>query len=493
MMKLTIYNKMMMGFSAIITIMIVSSAYVLFELNTVANGAKVILTSNVRIQELARLLQAIIQDENGYAGKYLVSNDETYFSLFVETSKQVDQNLNLLLEKQSSPEDQSLIYEMQKAHDALVAHMQKKNHQTPETNATRKQIRQKYIAILLDSLDILISRNHSSIEKKMVGIESITARSVQVALLLVAVTLFAAITAALIITRTITRPIGDLIKGTEHIARGKFEKILVSSHYEIALLADAVNDMSAKINDVNELRTQMMQQISHELKTPLQAMQSAHDVLKISNSVKDSQIRMLDVFDRGIDKIATFSRQYFDFSKIESGVMQYNMELSDLPEIVEPVVDEAKLIAASKDINLELDFDAVPRVMVDPEKISIIISNLISNAIKYTPNDGKVVVSIGPCDLGVQVKVQDSGIGINPDEISNIFTRFYQASNIKKIACSGSGVGLAIVKAYTEGHGGKIYVESSPDQGSLFKVEFPILNDQPFKAVEAPLSLNKND
>ncbi len=493
MMKLTIYNKMMMGFSAIIAIMIISSAYVLFELNTVANGAKIILTSNVRVQELARLLQATIQDENGYAGKYLVSNDETYFSLFVETSKQVDQNLNLLLEKQSSPEDQSLIYKMQKAHDALVVHLQEKNDKTQETNADKKQIRKTNIAILLDSLDILISKNHSSIEKKMVRIESITARSVQVALLLIAGTLFAAIAAALIITRTITRPIGDLIKGTEQIAHGEFEKILVSSHDEIALLADAVNDMSAKINDVNELRTQMMQQISHELKTPLQAMQSAHDVLKVSNSVKDSQIRMLDVFDRGIDRIATFSRQYLDLSKIESGVMQYNMELSDLPDIIEPVVDEAKLIAASKNINLELDFDTVPRIMVDPEKISIIISNLISNAIKYTPDGGKVGVNIGPCDMGVLVKVQDSGIGIDPDEIPNIFDRFYQASNINKIASSGSGVGLAIVKAYTEGHGGKIYVESSPDQGSLFIVKFPILNGQPSQDAATPLSLSEND
>jgi len=493
MMKLTIYNKMMMGFSAIIAIMIISSAYVLYELNTVANGAKIILTSNVRIQELARLLQAIIQDENGYAGKYLVSNDETYFSLFVETSTQVDQNLNLLLEKQSSPEDRSLIYSMQKAHDTLVAHMLKENKKKSKTNINQKEIRQKNIAILLNSLDILISKNHSSIEKKMVRIESITARSVQVALLLIAGTLFAAITAALIITRTITRPIGDLIKGTEQIAHGKFEKIPVSSHDEIALLADAVNDMSAKINDINELRTQMMQQISHELKSPLQAMQSAHDILKVSNSVKDSQIRMLDVFDRGIDKIATFSRQYLDLSKIESGVMQYNMELSDLPEIVESVVDETKLIAASKNINLKLEFDAVPRIMVDPEKVSIIINNLISNAIKYTPEDGKVVVSIGPCDLGIQVTVQDSGIGINPDEIPNIFERFYQASNINKIARSGSGVGLAIVKAYTEGHGGKITVESNPDQGSLFKVEFPILNGQPFKAVATPVNLSEND
>lgn len=479
-MKLTIYKKMMMGFGAIITIMIISSAYVLFELNTIANGAKIILGSNVKTQELARQLQTAIRDENGYAEKYMVSNDETYFSLFIETSKQVGYNLNLLLEKQFSHEDRSLIQSMQKIHGYLVAGMQDKDNKKPSAN--QKKIRKKNMSILLDSLDILINKNQSSIGKEVTRIETITARSVQVALLLIIATLFAAITAALIITRTITRPISDLIKGSEQIAHGNFEKIIVSSHDEIALLADAVNDMSAKINDINELRTQMMQQISHELKTPLQAMLSAHDVLKASGTLKDSQLRMLDAMKRGIDKITNFSKQYLDLAKIESGVMQYNMELSDLLKIVEPVVDEAKLAAASKNITITLDSVAVSRVMIDTQKVSIIVSNLITNAIKYTREDGKIAVSIGPSDLGVQVKVQDSGIGINQDEIPNIFVRFYQASNIKKIESNGSGVGLAIVKAYTEGHGGKIYVESSLDRGSSFKVEFPIVDDQPFGA-----------
>ncbi|RLB98946.1 MAG: hypothetical protein DRH34_13275 [Deltaproteobacteria bacterium] len=87
------------------------------------------------------------------------------------------------------------------------------------------------------------------------------------------------------------------------------------------------------------------------------------------------------------------------------------------------------------------------------------------------------MVSISPSGLGVQVKVEDSGIGISQDEISKVFTRFYQVNDTKKKVSNGSGVGLAIVKAYTEGHGGKIHVDSSLDQGSSFIVEFPIGTD----------------
>jgi signal transduction histidine kinase len=207
-------------------------------------------------------------------------------------------------------------------------------------------------------------------------------------------------------------------------------------------------------------------------------MQSAHDVLTVSGSVEKLRRKMLAAIKRSIDKITAFSMQHLELAKIETGAMTYKRTLSDIPKIVTPVVDEAKLVAASKNIEIELEVATVPRVLVDMEKVSIIVSNLISNAIKYTHENGKINVSIGLSDRGVQVAIKDSGIGINPEELSNVFDRFYQASNIEKIESNGSGVGLAIVKAYTEGQGGKVLVESVPDQGSIFKIEFPLEDNQ---------------
>ncbi|MCP4552911.1 MAG: HAMP domain-containing protein [Bacteroidetes bacterium] len=476
-MKLTVYKKMMLGFGVIILIMIIASTYVLFELQSVSESAKHIITANVRTQELARQLQAIIQDENGYLEKYLISNDETYFSLFIETGQQVDQNLKLLVD-QESLDDQSLIHGMIETHNALLGGIQAKRNKIVSPDTNQEQIRQQNMSLLLESLDALINNNQAFIQNEIGRIEAITARSVQVALLLIGGTLIVAITAAFIITQTITRPIGDLIKGTEQIARGNFDTIYVSSNDETSLLADAVNDMSAKIYDTNVLRTQTMQQISHELKTPLQAAQSAHDVLKASNAVRFDKLRMLEIININIGKMAHYSHQYLDLAKIESGAMQYSMEMLDLLKIVEIIVEEAKLIASSKDISIELNAIQIPKIMMDKEKVSMVINNLISNAIKYTPGHGKIVVSVGLGEIGVQVQVQDSGIGISQDEIQNVFVRFYQASNVKGARTNGSGVGLAIVKAYSEGHGGRVHVESSLNQGSLFRVEFPIVNNK---------------
>ncbi len=479
MIKLTVYKKMMLGFSTIMTIMIISSAYVLFELATVSKGAKHIITSNVWIQEQARQLQNLIQDENGYAKKYFISKDESYFSLLMETGKQVNLNLTILLDKTSSTEGNSLIHNMLQAHNTILADMQNSQF---DLTADKDLLRQKKMQSLLSSLDLLVTKNHSLIRKEISRIEFINVRSIQVALLLMAGTLFVAIVAALIITQTITRPIGDLIKGTQQIAKGNFEKVYVSSNDEIVLLADAINDMSTKINNTNKLRTQTMQQISHELKNPLQAMQSAHDILKISQAVREDKLTILKIIDTGIEKIANFSQQYLNLSQIESGAMSYDMKSIDLFKIVGPVVDEAKIVADAKKINIEFNCVSSPKVMVDAEKVSMIISNLFSNAVKYTPENGSIKVNIEPCKFGVQIEIIDSGIGIDQDEINSIFTRFYQARNIKKTKTNGSGVGLAIVKAYVEGHGGRINVESCPDQGSTFKVEFPVYGDKPITA-----------
>lgn len=466
----------MLGFGVIIIIMIIASTYILFKLNAVSNAAEMTLTANVQVVDLAKQLQDILQDLNVDAQKYIISRDETYFSLFVATSRQFDQLLNSLLNASSDKTERSIIRNMFQAHESFTVSMRnERDSQETGYNPVRDNRRSESLRILYKSLDHLINSNQVSIENAMSRMKTTTSRSAKVALLLIVLTLLTAVSAAFIITRTITKPIDDLIRGTEQIARGKYEPVRVSSNDEIALLVDAVNEMSVKIKNINELRTHMMQQISHELQSPLQVILSAHDILKdqCSAMMDAEQLQMLDTIRRGINKLTIFSKQYLDLAKIDSGMMKYHMEWTDLSQIVAPLVDDAKFIARSKKITVELVTRAAPKVMVDAKKISIVVSNLLSNAIKYTRNDGTVRVKVGPCTIGAQVEIQDSGIGITPEELPKVFTRFYQASNISRIKSGGIGVGLALVKAFTEGHGGKIYAESVVDSGSTFTVELP--------------------
>ncbi|MBW1851554.1 MAG: HAMP domain-containing protein [Deltaproteobacteria bacterium] len=481
-MKLTIYKKIMLAFCAIITIMVIASVYVLLELNTVSDAAKITLTSNVQSIDLAKQLQTIMYDESGYAQKYLISRDETYFSLFFETSQRVAQYWDPLYNLQPDEPARSLVRNMRQTHESFVASIKSERDQKESGHdPIRDDMRSDSMKALYHSLDRLINLNHLSIGINMSKVETTTGRSIKVSLSLIALTLLTAITVAFIVARTITRPIGDLIRGTEQISRGRFEPISVYSNDEIALLADAFNDMGEKIKKTNELKAQMMQQISHELQTPLQAMLFAHDILKeqTTGPLNDEQLQMLDTISGGINKLASFRKQYLDLAKIESGMMEYNMKPVELLPIVEPLVEDVKLIAARKNITVGLTASAAPRIMADAEKISVVVSNLLGNAIKYAKNGGKVSVSVGPCTMGAQVAVQDSGIGINPEELSKIFSRFYQGKNPDIIKRDGTGVGLALVKAFTEGHGGKIHAESTVDLGSMRLKNFNSLHCPP--------------
>ena len=487
-MKLTIYRKMMLGFGSVIVIMIITSAFILFELKTVSNEAKVTLTSDVQVVDLAKQMDAILQDENGYAQKYLISRDETYFSIFVSSSQRFDKYLNSLLKAKLDEIERSLIRNMRQAHESFVASIySERESKNSSYNPVRDNLRSDSLKTIYQSLEYLISANQVSIGNAMSRMEMSTDRSAKIALLLITGSLLIAIIAALMITRTITSPIDDLIRGTEQIARGNFEPVKVSSNDEMALLAHAVNDMSIKIKNINKHRTQMMQQISHELQTPLQVMLSTHDILKSQSQgpLNDEQIQMLDTIRGGIKKLASFSKQYLDLAKIDSGMMKYYLEWTDLLQLIEPIVEDAKFVAARNNISVELVALPSPKVMVDAKKISIVVNNLVGNAIKYTRNHGKVRVKVGPCPMGVFIEIQDSGIGITPEELPKIFTKFYRASNTGETSIGGIGVGLALVKAFTEGHGGKVYVESNVDGGSTFTVELPVSPTE-FQVPEIP-------
>lgn len=469
----SIYKKMMIGFGAVIALMIISSGYVLFELNRVAANSEKIIAANVKTQEIARTLLALIQDENSYIEKYTVSEDTTYSSLFFETSDQVAKGLGELVARLYSEDQKSLVDTMENAHDQLIKSMT----EVPESKQQIETVREKNVGAISRCLGLLIKQNRTDIISKMEQIEKITQRSVRISFFIIAATLIAAVTGAFLITRTITAPIEKLIDGTRQISKGNFEAIQIDTGDDIAQLASAMNEMSRKIDETNKQRTRMMQQISHEIKTPLQAMQSAHDILKHSGAVDNEKAHLLETFRRSIEKISGFSKQYLDLAKIESGAMQYDLEWTQLDDIIHPIVEDAKIIAASKNIRLEFEKTSLPEIQIDREKIHIVISNLINNAIKYTHENGQVCITLTKNGKGVQIDVADTGIGIEKEEIGNVFIRFYQAKNIEKIKSEGSGVGLAIVRAYTEGHGGHVDVKSRPDEGSTFSIYLPVKNN----------------
>jgi len=460
----------MIGFVVIILIMIMAGTYVLHQLNKISDAAKVTLSSDVRAVDLTNHLKTRLYDLEGYGQKYKIAGGDDYFALFKAGTRDFVEHLDSLRQTHLDPVERHLMDEVRRQYEWYDAAVMA--GQTTESTADS-------LKLLHEGLDEIILSNQLSIQRSMASVEASTTRSSQVSLFLTACAIAAALTVAFVLARTITRPIGTLIRGTEKIAGGTFDRIEVESRDEIAQLADAVNDMSGKLKKINEMKSDLLHQISHELRTPLQTILSAHYLLmnQKMGQLNSDQLRLLGSMRGSLNKLGHFTHQILDIAKIEAGMMEYQVAKADIQSIIKPAVEDALMMASHKEIAIDVQASPAPPVMVDSDKISMVFSNLLSNAIKYTEKQGKITVKVSPCNLGVRVSVQDTGVGIAEEELPQVFTKFYQAKNVTKGSSRGTGVGLALVKAHTEGQGGRVFATSKLGVGSTFSVELPAAGD----------------
>jgi two-component system, NtrC family, sensor histidine kinase GlrK len=476
---MTIYWKMMFGFLIIILLMGAVDAYILLELNKVSDTTRSTLTRDVHSVDLTKQLRATLYDEERYAQKYLVSGDSTYFALFLDQSRLFQQLMDLLAHQPTDTAMRQLVLDAERRHNwhfALLQDVRTAQVSSATAPGTRNEkARTDTLDLLYKGFDDLIHMKQLAVAASVLDVEQATERSVNIALLLTIGALLAATTLAFVLTRTITQPLKALMRGTEQVARGSFEPIEVSTRGEVAHLADAFNTMSASLKQAKAVRAEMMQHISHELRMPLQTMHAAYYLLteEKAGPVTEGQIRLLHSIRDNIDKIARFSNQFLDLSKIEAGMMEYELLPTDIPAVLAPIVDDAMVNAARKEIKLSLEMQPVPQARANAERCGQIFTNLLSNAVKYTPKGGTIRVDVAPCDLGVRVSIKDSGVGISAEEIPNVFKKFYRAKNAPRGSGGGTGIGLALVKALAEGMGGRIIATSKVGEGSVFSVELP--------------------
>jgi signal transduction histidine kinase len=285
----------------------------------------------------------------------------------------------------------------------------------------------------------------------------------------------------------LTKPIQALQAGTNKVGEGQYETVPITSTDEIADLTQAFNLMSEKLKQLDEMRMAMMSEISHEMRTPLQVIKAgcysiihAKDGPQLTQRQRDA----VGMIHQASNRINHFVNSFLDIAKMEAGLMKFNFQLLDLVELVTPLIQEAQLIAQMRQIVLLSHADPILPMILDKERISQAVSNLLSNALKYTPDNGKITVNITKLSAGiaegikgsesVNIEVQDSGVGIPEADLDKLFNKFYQAKNVPLVNEKGSGLGLALVKLVAEAHGGKVGVKSQVSVGSTFSIILPI-------------------
>jgi histidine kinase len=179
---------------------------------------------------------------------------------------------------------------------------------------------------------------------------------------------------------------------------------------------------------------------------------------------------------READRLQRLVNDLQELSRVEAGVYELDIQPAEVSVLIAEVVNRLELQFKDKGVIFEKDVpDGLPPVLADEYRIGQVLLNLVGNALQYTSSGGRVVVSAALHDKEIKISVSDTGIGISPEHIENIFTRFYRVDKSRSRIGGGSGIGLTIAKYLVEAHGGRIWIESpGPDQGSTFSFSLPI-------------------
>ena len=238
-----------------------------------------------------------------------------------------------------------------------------------------------------------------------------------------------------------------------------------------------LNDIT-KQREIEKLKQDFLTGVSHDLRTPLVAMGKSVSMLLGKNSGEVSKIQgeFLSIIDRNLKRLTILINDLLDLSKLEAG----RMKINPLPSSIEKTIDESiqslKIWARTKSINLQKKIPAgIREIYFDPNRIIQVLNNLLSNAIKFTPNGGEIAVEVEMDKEKSEliVTVQDSGVGIPPEDLDKVFEKFYQVEDSASSGTGGTGIGLAIVKQIVELHGGKVWVESQKGKGTRFSFTLP--------------------
>jgi two-component system, OmpR family, sensor histidine kinase BaeS len=292
----------------------------------------------------------------------------------------------------------------------------------------------------------------------------------QSALLTGLAAILVAVLAGMAVSRRMTMRLAGLTSVAEHWGHGRFNaRAAVDGDDELAVLGETMNRMASRLEEQSSLRKKLTGDISHELRTPLTTIQSYLEAFQDQVLEPDEQniAAILDESHR-LGHLVNDLQQLNNAECRSRDVILTDVELNGFIAVE---AERARPLFAQKDIELTVEQSGVEAiVLADPYLLGRVMGNLMVNALKYTPQGGRVTVRVFSEHNKAGLAVADNGIGIAPEHLPNIFERFYRADPSRARSTGGSGIGLAIVKELVEAMDGLVDVESEPGKGSVFRV-----------------------
>jgi signal transduction histidine kinase len=283
-----------------------------------------------------------------------------------------------------------------------------------------------------------------------------------------------AVILGILLARSLSRPLRELTAAARQIESGDLDtEVPVRSSDELGQLAKAFNQMNANLARARDLRQQMTADIAHELRTPISIILGHAEAM--GEGVLPSTAETIEVIREEAGRLERLVNDLRTLSLVEAGELALELERTTPEKLLQTASAAYRTLAEEKRVSIELVVsDQLPALDVDTDRMNQVLGNLLSNALRYTPEGGSIRLEASPHSEGLQIRVIDAGPGIDSEDLPFVFDRFYRADKSRHREGTGSGLGLAIAKSIVEAHGGSIRAESPAGDGAAVVLELPL-------------------
>jgi signal transduction histidine kinase len=283
----------------------------------------------------------------------------------------------------------------------------------------------------------------------------------------------ALVLAALLISQVLS-PLRLLSRATERIARGDLtHRVRLKAEDEFGQLGESFDRMVDNLSRSEQIRQTMTADIAHELRTPVTIIQGNLEAV-LDGVYQPTAEALAPIYEETLH-LGRLIDDLRDLALAEAGELRLEKEPTDLGALANQVMETVRLSQQEKGPRIEVTVACdLPKVSLDPKRIRQVLANFLSNALRYTPDEGEIRLDLARQGEEVEVRVTDSGPGISPEDLPHLFQRFYRGDEARSRAVGGSGLGLAIAKQWVGAHGGRIWAENKKEGGASFVFRLPI-------------------
>lgn len=284
------------------------------------------------------------------------------------------------------------------------------------------------------------------------------------------ISIFVALVFVVLVSRTFTKPLGQIYQLAKQAEMGNFAyRVNITSDSEFKQIGDRLNKMMARLAKTEHLRTDFVQNASHELKAPITVISGYCQAMSDSHLPEEKRQEYIKIIKNETERMDTLINGLMHLSRIESGSEQLNLEHFNINDLISQKVLSFEFEIRKKNMDVELNYESDKlEVIADKAKIERVLINLIQNAIKYTSEGDSLIITTKQIKAKAYIEIKDTGVGIDQGEIDNIFERFYTVDKAKTPGKTGTGIGLSLVKRILQLHNSDIYVESVKGEYSKF-------------------------